>query len=313
MAPKKGHLSEAERMTVLENAVEHLTIQRKAGQPYVTQHYTFHVQEAVVQKPATCIYAGKEYSVGSVVYQAGLKYRCCENGVWLEITPDESSFTRLTVGEQHNRALNFLRLWNPEGPEQPLSLEQYEEIITSLENFYTDRGFNISDVSRVTSQIAELLETSEIIHEERGTKYVRIGEDESFESLLLIIDTLTTQGGISKPLAEGLHHVRNQAVELQDEEKILAIINETIAGRRWEGNDQIIATVFADIARQSTAFWKEVDDSNLQRRRRRWITILADALGGAAGGAAGSAAGGPIGAGIGAGLFGAAVSSVFGG
>jgi hypothetical protein len=220
----------------------------------------------------------------------------------------------LSVGLDHDRALAVLEREAPLSAEEPLTMHGFQRILNAAQSYYVGRrGFERPQVAAVAAELVRLLNAAGLVQQRGAHTTVELGG--SPESLLRVIDVQVKEGQISPRLAEALRGAWTAGTRLQDADALLAYIDAEFGRVRWTPEEQPIVDAFVEIARYSAAYWPE-DDNNgegepPQARIPRWVTILADALGGAVGGAAGAAAGGPIGAGIGAGLMGAAASYVF--
>jgi hypothetical protein len=222
----------------------------------------------------------------------------------------------LSVGLDHDRALAVLEREAPLTAGAPLSMEGFGRILQAAQGYYVrDRGFERSQVSAVAAEIVRELDAAGLVQQRGGRRYVELGDSPA--SLLRLIDLQAKEGLISPRLAAALHRAWDAGTKLQDEGKLLAYIDAEFGRVEWTREEQPIVDAFVEIARYSAAYWPGGGNGGggsgepQAAKIPKWVTILADALGGAAGGAAGSLAGGPIGAGIGAGLLGAAASHVF--
>jgi hypothetical protein len=215
------------------------------------------------------------------------------------------------IGVEHNRTLAFLESTLPPGQAQPLQPEGFGRILEAAQSYYVgERGFDGNQVGAVAAEVVRVLDAAGLVQDNGGRHSIDLGD--SPESLLRAVDVLAREGRISTRLADALHRTWAAGTKLQDADALLAFIDREFSSVTWSKEDQLVVDAFVQTARYSADYWDHGGDNGPAAQRiPRWVTILADALGGAVGGAAGAAAGGPIGAAIGAGLFGAAVSSVF--
>lgn len=216
-----------------------------------------------------------------------------------------------SAGEYHNLVLYQLQTTYPmPGSRGLLSADEYREMLLAGADYMVGSlGADPGLTGRIADAIEALSDSAHLRHAGTDTDFIYFHD---IGNLLAMATALPSRTRISQSLSGALHDLYYEALfrERIGEDPQLDQLVQALIDRRWQRKDRAFVALFAEVYRASSEYWGG-DDGTGQERRRKWITILADAIGGAIGGAAGAAAGGPVGAGIGAGLLGAAASHVF--
>lgn len=218
----------------------------------------------------------------------------------------------LSLGAMHNQTLDwFVTTEKPlqVNPDGTLPMGEFKRCLNSTMT-YASFAYDVSfDVDR-NLEIA-IKTTQRLGLVELESKFGPAIKNSNRLFYTSMIDSMKSQGAISRRLTNELQQLHQLAERSQDGRVYTNVVFKRLLGQYWDETDQNVVNDYLDVYAHSAAYWQEVQDSDPQAFRRKWWLIVgADVLGVVGGAIVGGLGFGVVGAVVGGTAFGAGFSAV---